>query len=97
MDGRGHGNFWVGGVGVTKIIKKIDGIGKRLIYLRNQVGFDRVDMAETMNVSKHTYINYELERSIPDSYFLLTIKQKFNININWLIDGGGPVYFSEYS
>lgn len=63
------------------------GIGDRLKQVRGQ--FNQADVAAQLGVSENTWGRYEREERQPDADFLLLLRQKKGINVDWLLTGEG--------
>lgn len=69
------------------------GFGKRLCDFRKHLGLSQADFANLLNINPVTLSNYEREKRFPEQTLLDLIRQKTNVNLNWLISGGdGPMF-----
>ncbi|MCZ4258699.1 helix-turn-helix domain-containing protein [Sulfitobacter sp. G21635-S1] len=63
------------------------GIGARLQVTRNEIGMTQADMAQLIGVSLRAYHSYEKgDRSLPIEA-LVTLQEKFNSDITWILLG----------
>lgn len=67
-------------------------LGSRLKQLRNKLKISQTEMANKMGTSQHTISNYEKSKRFPDSRFLLQLRDLCQVNLNWLINGQGPMF-----
>ena len=62
-------------------------LGKRINELRIAFGWNQVQLAERLNISKQTVSNWENERSYPDIRSLLLLSVVFGISLDILVKG----------
>ncbi|MDR0759686.1 MAG: helix-turn-helix domain-containing protein, partial [Treponema sp.] len=56
--------------------------------LRKSLGIEKVSVfAEELGIKRTTIIGYEDGSSPPSAAFLVKIREIYNVNINWLLDG----------
>ena len=60
-------------------------IGTKLKTLRTARGFEPIDIAEKLGVSKSTYGRYERNESVPDGNMLEKIAEVYDISLNELL------------
>lgn len=72
-------------------------IGERLKVIRKKLGLSQSKMAEKLGMTGPTLNNYELGRRKPSPELLTKLVKDFNINLNWLFTGSGPVFLDELS
>ena len=71
-------------------------LGGRIRQLWLNSGEKQDDFVRELNVSTVTLANYMNDTRIPDSEFLLSLKNKLNISLDWLLTGvGAKTPFSE--
>lgn len=69
-------------------------MNSRLEKIRNILKFNPNAFAKALNIPQPTYVRYEKgERKLSAELFL-QLKEKFNININWLLTGEGEMFNS---
>ena len=69
-----------------------DNLGARLKLARKKVKLSQIEMAEKVGITQHTFSNYENSKRFPDSRFLHNLRASYNVNLNWLISGDGPIF-----
>jgi transcriptional regulator with XRE-family HTH domain len=68
-------------------------LGARLRLVRRQFGDpDREEFAGTLQISKNTLAYYERGERTPDANVLATYRDRFGVNMNWLIAGEGEMF-----
>ena len=70
-------------------------IGKRLQEFRKKLGFTQKEFAKMFGVSEITMRRYEIGKVKPDIDFILELRNRFNLNINWLLTGEGEMFITE--
>lgn len=60
--------------------------------LRNNLKFSQTGMADKVGITQHTFSNYENSKRFPDTRFLFKLRSLFKVNLNWLVNGEGPMY-----
>lgn len=70
-------------------------IAQKIYKIRNDNKLSQDNFANIIGVSRQTVINWEKEKSIPESSLLNTISIKFNIDINSLIDDNKEICYLE--
>ncbi|MEY8098293.1 helix-turn-helix domain-containing protein [Falsihalocynthiibacter sp. S25ZX9] len=71
------------------------GIGQRLKEVRNKHGLTQPVLAAVIDVSDRTYKYYEQEKRELPALAAVKICERFNMNLEWLLTGKGPVEKSE--
>jgi SOS-response transcriptional repressor LexA/DNA-binding XRE family transcriptional regulator len=66
----------------------------RLRQLREILGLRRTEFAFKLGVPRTSLINYEKGTSLPVD-FLILLKEKFNVNIDWFLTGNGEIFLSK--
>lgn len=68
-------------------------LGQRLTAVREAVGYSaRLPFAQLLGMNPETLGGYERGDSIPDLDFLAMYKQRFSVNLDWLITGEGEMF-----
>lgn len=67
-------------------------IGTRLNEIRNNLGFSQGKFANELNITQQTYSLIEKDKRSPNINILKSLAEKFNVNLNWLILGYGPMF-----
>jgi SOS-response transcriptional repressor LexA len=68
-------------------------IQHRLVELRKSLGIKTQSIfAENLNIKRTTLIGYENGTSPPSVEFLTKLREIYNVNVNWLIDGSGEIF-----
>jgi len=68
-------------------------VGQRLSDVRKELGFpERQPFAEALGVPKTTLGNYERGDRDPDLLLLSEYRDRFGVNINWLVTGEGEMF-----
>ncbi|RWR14491.1 LexA family transcriptional regulator [Sinirhodobacter populi] len=71
-------------------------LGKRLRAVRTQVGIeDRDSFAEQSGISKSTIAHYERGDRTPDATMLERYRDRWGVDLNWLITGKGEMFQSQ--
>lgn len=70
-------------------------IAQKIYKIRNENKLSQDSFANIIGVSRQTVINWEKEKSIPESSLLNIISTKFNIDINSLIDDNKEICYLE--
>lgn len=68
--------------------------GSRLKYLRISTGLIQADMAALLGISIKRLSDLERDRDDLSNRLAVTICKRFGINLEWLVDGSGPKYYS---
>lgn len=72
--------------------EKYEEIGNRLISIREALGYSVKDMAENLGLNYETYRNYERGISNIPLKVLKALREKFHVNLNYLIAGDGTAF-----
>jgi transcriptional regulator with XRE-family HTH domain len=70
-------------------------IGRKLKTLRTSRGFEPIDIAEKLGISKSTYGRYERNETVPDLNMLEKISKEYEITISDLLSDDRIVFSSE--
>lgn len=77
-----------------KAISNTD-LGRRLTDVREAAGYrSRKALADDLKMNAETLGGYERGDTVPDYAFLSLYREKFGINLNWLITGEGDMFFA---
>lgn len=82
-------------------MKKIDfqeimkTLGERLKIIQKKSGKTLPEFAQSLGISRDSLINYQQNRTFPDSRILSTICEKYGINPTWLLMGEGEPFLGE--
>lgn len=67
-------------------------IGERLIELREKLGFKHTSaFAEHLGIKRPTLASYENNTYPPSADFLVKVKDKCGVSIDWVLTGEGPM------
>lgn len=69
-------------------------IGKRLEKIRTDVGLQKKDFAEKLDITANAYTNYIKETRLIPTDLCIKINQLFNVSLNWLLLGQGLMYMN---
>lgn len=72
--------------------ERLDSIGKRIRYLREELGISLKEFGEKIGRDKMTIYNYETERRSPDEPTLIAISRTFKVSLEWLKHGTGEMF-----
>ena len=80
---------------MSTAIEKNNTVGEKIKRIRNSKNLTQQSFAELLNTSV-SFVS-EIERGIkkPGYNFLLSLKNVFNINLNWLFIGKGDLFTEE--
>jgi transcriptional regulator with XRE-family HTH domain len=67
-------------------------IGQNISQIRKVLKISQSTMAKELGTSQVQLSRYEKGDRTPDGDFLLKIKNKYQIDINWLISGDGEMF-----
>lgn len=71
------------------------GIGERLKQIRNIEKLSQKEFGDLLDISSGAIGNYEVEtRELPDN-LKIKLKEKYNINLHWLVTGEGNMFLNE--
>ncbi|SOC83080.1 hypothetical protein SAMN05421890_1524 [Ensifer adhaerens] len=68
-------------------------LGQRLAEARERLGFgnDRQAFAESFALKVDTYGSYERGKNEPNAEFLIALRERHKVNLNWLFCGDGEM------
>lgn len=72
-----------------------EGSGKRLAVLRMQMDLSRKEMANRLGLSWPAYYKNETGETFPRSGTIKKLEKEFDISMDWLIFGKGPMYYKK--
>lgn len=67
----------------------------RLKQIRLKLGYNLIQMAETLQIEPNTYKGYEYKTKNLPCEFLIQLIKKLNVNINWLLIGEGEMFVKQ--
>ena len=70
-------------------------LGERIRVIRKRLNLSQKKFAEILGISLITLQRYEKGEREPSSEVLVNIKQKFKVNMNWLLTGEGKMFLEE--
>jgi transcriptional regulator with XRE-family HTH domain len=70
-------------------------IGDRFIQLRDSLDYSRNQMAERLDITASTYARYEIGAVLPGPHILMILARRFDLSLDWLITGKGPMFYRE--
>lgn len=66
--------------------------GENLKKLRKKLSFTQEQMACELGIPVRTYTAYERKENNPPYFMLVTLYQKYNVNLNWFVTGEGEMF-----
>lgn len=73
----------------------VENIPKRIKRIRETISYSQKQMCEFFHMSQSNYTKIENGHLNPNLEFMLILRTKFNINLNWLIAGEGEMYIRD--
>ncbi len=70
-------------------------ISIRLKTIRNALGYSGPGMAKILGIGKSTYYRNEKGKTSPDLWTYYQLRNKFKVDLNWLIYGSGEMFLKE--
>ncbi len=67
-------------------------LGERLRSLLNKLELSQTSLARMIGTSNVVINRYIKNKTTPDYSFLKKINSAYNVNINWLLTGNGPIF-----
>jgi transcriptional regulator with XRE-family HTH domain len=67
-------------------------LGERLKFIQKKSGKTLPEFAQGLRVSRDSLINYQQNRTSPDSRFLSTLCALYRVNPTWLLQGEGEPF-----
>ncbi len=61
---------------------------ERLKKIRKSLDLTQQEFADRIGIKRNSYANYEIGRNIPIDAIILSICREFNVNEDWLRNGG---------
>jgi transcriptional regulator with XRE-family HTH domain len=76
---------------------KIDykALGARLKRVRKHLRLNQAQLGEIAGLSKTTICDYEVGKTPPGFKFITLLSERYNVNINYIISGEGPMFRDE--
>ncbi|MFC2155526.1 helix-turn-helix domain-containing protein [Acidobacteriota bacterium] len=73
----------------------LDEIPVRIKKVREDMGYSPGRMAELFGITRSGYVKYEAGHSYPRPQVMFILTRDFDISLDWLISGKGPMYYKE--
>jgi transcriptional regulator with XRE-family HTH domain len=70
-------------------------LGERLKFIQKKSGKTLPEFAQGLGVSRDSLINYQQNRTNPDSRFLSTLCALYRVNPTWLLQGEGEPFVED--
>ena len=70
-------------------------LGERVQLIQKESGKTLPQFAKSLGISRHSLINYQKNRTYPDSRFLSTLCEVYRVNPTWLLLGDGKPFSPE--
>ncbi len=70
-------------------------IGERIREIRKERKISQIEFSKTLGITQDKLSKYENGRIKPPIELLLSISEKFNISLNWLLMGKGDKYLKK--
>jgi transcriptional regulator with XRE-family HTH domain len=67
-------------------------LGERLKFIQKKSGKTLPEFSKILGISRDSLINYQQNRTSPDSRFLSTLYAKYRVNPTWLLIGEGEPF-----
>ncbi|MES0491405.1 MAG: helix-turn-helix transcriptional regulator [Leptospirales bacterium] len=74
---------------------KINTIGERLGDFRKAIGISQTEMSNKANLNRSYVTHIETGKSTPSFDFLVKLMDTYNLSIDWLLTGNGPMTLKE--
>jgi transcriptional regulator with XRE-family HTH domain len=68
-------------------------LGERLKFIQKKSGKTLPEFSQSLGISRDSLINYQQNRTNPDSRILSTLYEKYRVNPTWLVIGEGEPFF----
>jgi len=69
-------------------------VGKRLILLRKTLDINQSDLAMVMGCTQANVSVYEKDSSAMSAKYLASLRNAYNVNLDWLLLGTGKMFIS---
>lgn len=69
----------------------MDTLYDRFAYARKMRGYTQSELAKAAYVTRGVVTNIEANRKMPQMPYLVLFAQILNVNLDWLLDGTGPM------
>ena len=73
----------------------MDSIAERLISIRQSQGVSQTALAKKLGIAQSTLSQLESGASVPGAELLSKLQVRYNIDINWLLNGEGTMYIDD--
>jgi len=70
-------------------------IGYKLRQFREPLRYRSSEMADSIGAERTGYSKYEQGKAAPQLIVLYRLAEKFDVSLDWLIRGKGPVYYKQ--
>lgn len=70
-------------------------IHQRFKLIRKELKMTQTEFGKKIGKKLRTIQDYEYEKATITDGVLLTLQEKFNVNIDWLINGNGSMFLSD--
>jgi transcriptional regulator with XRE-family HTH domain len=80
---------------MTKSRNEVSGVGDRLKKIRGKFNYSTREMASVLEMSYDGYFKNETNMTYPRPTTLSLLQQKFDVSMDWLLLGKGPVFFKD--
>lgn len=70
-------------------------MGDRLRQLRKHLGMNQIDFAESLGLKQGSYSDLERGKSGLSNHVKMLLSEKYNVNIDWLVNGEGNMFTGE--
>lgn len=70
-------------------------IGSRLEEIRKTLGLSEEQLISFLGVGRSGYAKYKYGISLPRLQTFVSLSDRFDISLDWLISGKGPVFFND--
>lgn len=70
-------------------------LGKRFKDFRKKLNLTQAKLAEALSCKQATIADYEKGRITPSAKILNIMVENYNLNVNWLLTGEGPMFLNQ--
>jgi transcriptional regulator with XRE-family HTH domain len=67
-------------------------LGERLKFIQKKIGKTLPEFSQSLGISRDSLINYQQNRTSPDSRILSTLYEIYRVNPTWLLIGEGEPF-----
>ena len=75
--------------------RSLKGISARVRKIREVLSYSQDSMAAHFGVARASYYRYESGEALPGPYALDVLANNFDVSLDWLIAGKGPMFYKE--